>query len=108
MLTGLPYCADGVIRASIFSKGMIEKTIFLIDKTENNEVITIAVPPQYTSVNCSSCGAKVQKTLSTRTHQCKCGCSLGRDENAARNILSLGLNTTAGRAVSAWGDKASI
>ena len=69
--------------------------------------ITIAVPPQYTSVNCSSCGAKVQKTLSTRTHQCKCGCSLGRDENAARNILSLGLNT-AGRAVSAWGDKASI
>jgi putative transposase len=69
--------------------------------------ITIAVPPQYTSINCSSCGAKVKKTLSTRTHKCKCGCVLGRDENAAKNILSLGLNT-AGRAVSAWGDKTSI
>ena len=69
--------------------------------------ITVAVPPQYTSINCSSCGAKVKKALSTRTHKCKCGCVLDRDENAARNILSLGLNT-AGRAVSAWGDKASI
>ena len=69
--------------------------------------ITIAVPPQYTSINCSDCGAKVKKALSTRTHRCKCGCTLGRDENAARNILSLGLNT-AGRAVSAWGDRASI
>jgi len=69
--------------------------------------ITIAVPPQYTSINCSSCGAKVKKALSTRTHRCKCGCSIGRDENAAKNILSLGLNT-AGRAVSAWGDRASI
>ena len=69
--------------------------------------ITIAVPPQYTSVNCSDCGAKVKKALSTRTHKCKCGCVLDRDENAARNVLSLGLNT-AGRAVSAWGDRASI
>ena len=69
--------------------------------------ITIAVPPQYTSINCSDCGAKVKKALSTRTHRCKCGCNIGRDENAARNILSLGLNT-AGRAVSAWGDKTSI
>jgi putative transposase len=69
--------------------------------------ITIAVPPQYTSIDCSSCGAKVKKALSTRTHKCKCGCILDRDENAARNILSLGLNT-AGRAVSAWGDTTSI
>lgn len=69
--------------------------------------ITIAVPPQYTSVNCSDCGAKVKKALSTRTHKCQCGCVLDRDENAARNILSLGLNT-AGRTVSAWGDKTSI
>jgi putative transposase len=69
--------------------------------------ITIAVPPQYTSINCSSCGAEVKKALSTRTHKCKCGCILDRDENAAKNILSLGLNT-AGRAVSAWGDTTSI
>ncbi|MEO1561423.1 MAG: transposase [Cyanobacteria bacterium J06632_19] len=50
--------------------------------------ITIAIPPQYTSINCSGCGAKVKKTLSSRTHKCQCGCILDRDENAARNILS--------------------
>ena len=55
--------------------------------------ITVAVPPQYTSVNCSECGSYVTKALSTRTHRCKCGCNLGRDENAARNILALGLRT---------------
>ena len=53
--------------------------------------VTVAVNPQYTSQECSSCGAIVKKTLSTRTHVCQCGCSLDRDENAARNILSRGL-----------------
>ena len=70
--------------------------------------ITIAVPPQYTSINCSDCGAKVKKALSTRTHKCKCGCILGRDENAARNILSLGLSTVGHTGSKAWGDETSI
>jgi len=30
----------------------------------------IAVSPHYTSQECSNCGAKVQKSLSTRTHSC--------------------------------------
>jgi putative transposase len=55
--------------------------------------VTVAVNPQYTSQECSSCGVIVKKTLSTRTHVCRCGCSLDRDENAARNILSRGLST---------------
>jgi putative transposase len=55
--------------------------------------ITVAVNPQYTSQECSSCGGIVKKSLSTRTHVCKCGCVMGRDENAARNILSRGLST---------------
>ena len=55
--------------------------------------ITIAVNPQYTSQECSSCGEVVKKALSTRTHVCKCGCVLDRDHNAARNILSRGLAT---------------
>jgi putative transposase len=55
--------------------------------------ITIAVNPAYTSQECSSCGTVVKKSLSTRTHQCKCGCVLDRDHNAARNILSRGLST---------------
>ena len=57
------------------------------------EKVTVAVNPQYTSQECSSCGAIVKKTLSTRTHICRCGCSLDRDFNAARNILSRGLGT---------------
>jgi putative transposase len=55
--------------------------------------ITIAVNPQYTSQECSSCGEVVKKALSTRTHTCSCGCVLDRDHNAARNILSRGLGT---------------
>ena len=55
--------------------------------------ITIAVPPNYTSQDCSSCGVIVKKSLSTRTHVCQCGCKLDRDNNAARNILSRGLST---------------
>jgi putative transposase len=55
--------------------------------------ITIAVNPAYTSQECSSCGTVVKKSLSTRTHQCECGCVLDRDHNAARNILSRGLST---------------
>ena len=70
--------------------------------------ITVAVPPQYTSVNCSKCEAKVTKTLSTRTHKCKCGCILGRDENAARNILSIGLSTVGHTGSKAWGEGTAI
>jgi putative transposase len=57
------------------------------------ERVTVAVNPQYTSSYCSSCGEIVKKTLSTRTHVCRCGCAMDRDENAARNILSRGLST---------------
>jgi putative transposase len=54
--------------------------------------IAIAVPPHHTTVDCSTCGVKVHKTLSTRTHQCpKCKSVLCRDLNAARNNLTKGL-----------------
>jgi putative transposase len=55
---------------------------------------TIAVAPQYTSQDCSNCGKRVQKTLSTRTHKCPhCGYTANRDENAAINILKKGIAT---------------
>ena len=41
----------------------------------------------------SNCGETVKKSLSTRTHVCRCGCVLDRDENAAKNILKKGLDT---------------
>jgi putative transposase len=56
--------------------------------------ITVAVNPAYTSQNCSSCGNQVTKSLSMRTHVCKCGFILDRDWNAAINILKLALSTT--------------
>jgi putative transposase len=47
----------------------------------------VAVPPAYTSQDCSGCGARIPKSLSVRTHVCtSCGLVLDRDENAARNI----------------------
>jgi len=59
--------------------------------------IVIAVPPHNTTVDCSVCGAKVYKALSTRTHQCRqCKTVLCRDLNAARNILAKGLKLLAG------------
>src|SRR5262249_1508447 len=54
----------------------------------------VAVPPQFTSQDCSGCGERVQKSLSMRTHVCpSCGLVLDRDHNAARNILESALRT---------------
>jgi len=47
----------------------------------------VAVPPAYTTQDCSGCGTRIPKSLSMRTHVCtSCGLVLDRDENAARNI----------------------
>ncbi|WP_039899758.1 RNA-guided endonuclease InsQ/TnpB family protein, partial [Microcystis sp. T1-4] len=49
-------------------------------------IVCVAVPPHFTSQDCSVCGTRVQKTLSTRTHQCpNCKTILDRDHNAAIN-----------------------
>jgi putative transposase len=46
-----------------------------------------AISPAFTTQDCSGCGERVQKSLSTRTHVCThCGLILDRDENAATNI----------------------
>jgi len=48
----------------------------------------IQVSPHYTSQKCSGCGGLVPKSLSVRTHICPyCNLIVGRDENAAKNIL---------------------
>ena len=65
----------------------------------------VAVPPAYTSQNCSGCGRMVWKGLSVRWHQCPyedCGTHLHRDHNAALNILVLGeKRSRAGQALQA-------
>jgi putative transposase len=46
-----------------------------------------AVPPAYTTQDCSGCGKRIYKSLSVRTHVCThCGLILDRDLNAAKNI----------------------
>ncbi|AOW99339.1 hypothetical protein BJP34_07595 [Moorena producens PAL-8-15-08-1] len=71
--------------------------------------LTVPVNPAYTSQNCSECGEVVKKSLSTRTHVCKCGCNLDRDHNAAKNILNRALSTVGHTETfrNAWGDLAS-
>jgi len=55
-------------------------------------IVVVAVPPQHTSQDCSRCGHRQKKTLSTRTHQCvKCGLKLHRDHNSAIEIRKKGL-----------------
>jgi transposase len=53
----------------------------------------VPVGPRGTSQRCSNCGNIVLKMLSEREHRCdKCGLALHRDENAACNVLALGLS----------------
>jgi putative transposase len=63
----------------------------------------IAVSPNYTSQDCSSCGVRVQKSLSTRTHICTCGFVLDRDWNAAINILNKALDSVGHTQINASG-----
>jgi len=59
-------------------------------KAESAGRWAVAVDPRGTTIRCSGCGASVPKTLSQREHLCSCGVRMGRDENAAKNILALG------------------
>jgi len=59
-------------------------------KAESAGRWVVPVNPRDTSIRCSGCGERVPKTLADRQHNCVCGVSLGRDHNAALNILSLG------------------
>jgi putative transposase len=61
-------------------------------KAEDAGRKVILVNPSGTSQCCSQCCAVVKKSLAVRTHSCPhCGLVLDRDENAALNILRLGL-----------------
>jgi putative transposase len=62
-------------------------------KAANAGRLFVRVNPRGTTRDCSGCGARVPKRLSDRTHECPaCALRLPRDENAALNILRLGLS----------------
>jgi len=63
-------------------------------KAEDAGSRVVLVNPRNTSQMCSRCGMIVAKTLSDRIHSCPhCGLSMDRDQNAAVNILRLGLQS---------------
>lgn len=52
----------------------------------------LRINPKGTTQDCSGCGETVPKDLSIRIHHCpNCGLKIGRDLNAALNILARGL-----------------
>lgn len=60
------------------------------------------VDPKHTSNICSKCGEIVKKGLSVRIHSCPyCGLVLDRDQNAAINILRLGLQSLGSQSLEA-------
>ena len=64
------------------------------NKAEEAGSRVIRVDPRNTSQQCSGCGMIVKKTLSDRVHTCPhCGLTMDRDQNAAINIMRLGLQS---------------
>ena len=73
-------------------------------KAEEAGIWAIEVNSKNTSQMCSGCQNLVPKTLATRNHKClKCGLTIDRDINAARNILQLAFNTVGTTGISACG-----
>jgi len=67
-------------------------TQYTSSKAEEAGRVVVLVDPHGTSGRCSSCGTVVGKDVSIRVHQCPAsGLVLDRDQNAAINILALGL-----------------
>jgi len=84
--------AASMLAKSIHDAGWGQFIRFLTDKAACAGRRVAHVDPRYTSQDCSRCGQRVPKTLSTRQHQCPtCQLSMNRDQNAAINILRRGL-----------------
>src|SRR5260370_17227027 len=69
--------------------GWSQFVCFVTDKAVCAGRNLVAVNPAGTTQRCSACGEHVSKTLKERWHGCACGLSLGRDLNAALNVLQL-------------------
>ena len=73
---------------SIYDAGWGQFISMIMNKAENAGSKIFKISAIGTSQTCSSCGRKVPKKLSQRTHLCPfCGLKMDRDENAAINIL---------------------
>ncbi len=82
--------AKSKLAKSVMDAAWGELTRQITYKAEEAGVWAVPVNPRGTTQTCSGCGVKVPKGLADRWHECACGTSLGRDHNAALNILALG------------------
>ena len=87
-VTGL---AGSMLAKSVHDAGWGQFIAILADKAAEAGRTLVKVNPAGTTQACSVCGEHVPKTLSERWHTCACGLSIGRDLNAALNILRLAL-----------------
>jgi len=80
------------MRKSIADAAWTQLIQYTSNKAEEAGRTVVLVNPRNTSKMCSRCGFLVEKDLSVRLHDCPdCGLVLDRDQNAAINILRLGL-----------------
>lgn len=86
----------GMVKNHHLAKSIVDvawSAFFLIlaSKAANAGRKVLKVGPQFTSQNCSQCGARVRKILAMREHRCvACGFLAHRDHNAAINIKNRG------------------
>jgi putative transposase len=79
---------------SIHDASWSQVSSYLAYKAEGAGRQYVAVNPAYTSQTCSACGHRQKLLLSERSYGCPCcGIVRDRDQNAARNILRLGLQS---------------
>jgi putative transposase len=80
------------MRKSIADAAWTQLIEYTSTKAEEAGRTIVLVNPRNTSKMCSRCGNLVEKDLSVRVHTCPhCDLVLDRDQNAAINILRLGL-----------------
>jgi putative transposase len=97
--------AGSMLAGSVHDAGWASFLAKLDYKAESAGRRVVRVNPAGTTQRCSTCGEHVPKTLSQRWHDCPaCGLRLSRDENAAREILRLGLSL----AEQTWPGAASV
>ena len=86
------------VNRSIIDSGWTTFRQMLHSKAVEAGCEVVNVNPAYTSQMCSGCGNIVKKELSERQHKCNiCGLDIGRDLNAARNILRVGMDSFASK-----------
>ena len=76
---------------SIVDAGWASFLNILQSKAESAGSEVRRIDARYTTQRCSHCGELTPKSLSVRTHVCQhCWCVMGRDHNAALNIVRAG------------------